>query len=71
MIGNMITKKFGIDFNSEGGALTLDADEVEPYEIGVETSKTHEDGWTITATVNEDWYEWINYFEAEHQSQRV
>jgi len=64
----MIKKIFGVDFNSEGGALTLDADEVEPYVVNsdIKFSKTHDDGWTIIASVHEDWYEWINYFEAQH-----
>lgn len=65
----MITKKFGVDFNSSGGALTLYSNEVmsgnqpvreEPY------TKTHDDGWTITARVYEDYYYWINDFEAVH-----
>jgi len=52
----MITKKFGVDFDSEDGALTL-----RPADIGI-----HEDGWTITGEIHEDYYEWVNDFEAVH-----
>lgn len=62
----MITKKFGEDFHSNGGALTLSPSEVGNYNLHVETSHTHKDGWTITATVVEDYYEWINEFKAMH-----
>jgi len=53
----MITKKFGVDFDSKYGALTL-----RPEDIG-----THKDGWTITGEVHEDYYEWVNEFEAIHK----
>jgi len=53
----MITKKFGVDFFSEYGALTL-----RHEDIG-----THEDGWTITGEVHEDYFEWVNDFEAVHK----
>lgn len=66
----MVTKKFGVDFHSSGGALTLNANEVGPsYSTSYEAppdSFTHPDGWTITAKVHEDYYEWINDFEATH-----
>jgi len=66
----MITKKFGIDFDSKGGALTLDPEYVGYWEVGCKEvkkySKTHENGWTITAQVHEDYYHWINSFKAEH-----
>lgn len=65
----MITKEYGKDFKSDGGALTLSASEVEPYTSewnSPEYSKTHPDGWIITAKVQEDYYEWINDFKAEH-----
>lgn len=65
----MITKKFGIDFNSDGGALTLSTSEVS--DSGSESSgkiyeKTHADGWTIKGAIHEDYYEWVNAFEATH-----
>jgi len=64
----MITKKFGVDFTSDGGALTLDVEEVTKpgSDTNVQYYKTHPDGWKITAYINEDYYEWINYFEAKH-----
>ena len=63
----VIEKKFGIDFKSEGGALTLNPSEVAE---GSEESGTHErkhnDGWTIKGEIYEDYYTWVNDFEAEH-----
>jgi hypothetical protein len=52
----MIVKKFGVDFQSHYGALTLN-----PDELGF-----HGDGWRIEGEVIEDYFEWINYFEAQH-----
>ena len=63
----MITKKFGVDFHSDGGALTLDAKEVtDGEEQGGVHTKTHDDGWTITGEIHEDYYEWVNAFKATH-----
>jgi hypothetical protein len=65
----MVTKKFGVDFDSLGGALTLCISEVvsdENYTTGIEYQKTHSDGWTIKGVVYEDCFEWVNDFEAEH-----
>lgn len=66
----MITKEFGKDFNSEGGALTLDITEVSDGEYtpsnNIKYSKTHKDGWTITGEIHEDYYEWVNDFEVVH-----
>ena len=39
-----------------GGALTLD-----PSDLG-----THPDGWTVTGRVDEDYYKWVQVFEAVH-----
>ena len=64
-----IVKKFGVDFFSKEGALTLRTKEVtdkEVEEYDVPYQKTHEDGWTIKEVVHEDWFEWVNYFEASH-----
>ena len=58
----MITKKFGIDFDSSGGALTLPSSYVSEGEDG----KTHKNGWTISGDVYEDYYLWVNKFEAVH-----
>ena len=64
----MITKKYDVDFKSIGGALTLPTESVS--EIGhVQNQvqiKTHESGWTIKAQTHEDYYEWVNFFEATH-----
>ncbi len=60
---------FGEDFNSDGGALTLDPCEVRQDDsniTGIELSRTHPDGWTITGIVKEDYYEWVNDFSAIH-----
>ncbi len=65
----MITKKFGIDFDSKGGALTLAPFEVvqlDDYKHNVEYSRAHKDGWTITGVIHEDFYEWVNDFNAHH-----
>lgn len=65
----MVTKKFGIDFNSVGGALTLDSSEVSQHgftKSGEIQQMTHEDGWTIKGIVHEDYFEWVNEFEATH-----
>lgn len=61
--------KFWIDFNSSGWALTLGPSEVREdsdWTIRVELTKTHPDGWTIKWSVSEDYYEWVNSFEATH-----
>lgn len=55
-IRNGIIARFGVDFDSTGGALTLN-----PSDIG-----THKDGWTITGEIHEDYFEWVNDFEANH-----
>jgi hypothetical protein len=64
----MIEKKFGIDFDSPGGALTLDQSEVcsdSLIEDGF-SSRMHEDGWTISGEIYEDYYVWVNGFVASH-----
>lgn len=65
----MINKKFGVHFTSEGGALTLLPSEVSDigftYEGHLQT-KSHPDGWSISAVVIEDSVEWVNYFQAKH-----
>src|ERR1700747_840826 len=37
-------------------------------QIGEFITKTNESGWTIKAKIQRDYYEWINYFEAEHET---
>lgn len=48
----MFEKTFCVD----GMANTLD-----PEDLG-----THSDGWSISGAVVEDYYEWVNQFEAVH-----
>ena len=66
----VIVKKFGVDFHSEDGALTLNPGEVcdkfpiMDYREVLE--RTHDDGWTISGAVYEDYYEWVNDFKAYH-----
>lgn len=63
----IITKKFGIDFHSDGGALTLNQSEVtDSGDTSGEHTRTHADGWTITGEIHEDYFVWVNYFEATH-----
>jgi hypothetical protein len=63
----MITKKFGIDFDSDGGALTLSPSEVtDSGPLDGTHTKTHKSGWTITGEITEDYNVWVNSFEAHH-----
>ena len=70
----MIKREFGKHFKSDGGALTLKAEEVcdnirsfHWQELRNRVfSKKHDDGWVIKAKIKEDYYSWINEFEAEH-----
>lgn len=63
----MITKKFGEDFNSDGGALTLRTFEVtEGKEEGGFHKRTHPDGWIIEGEIHEDYFVWVNDFKASH-----
>jgi len=50
----VIKKKFVIN---PGGALTLSPSEVE---------RKHKDGWKIKGEIHEDYYSWVNDFEASH-----
>lgn len=51
-----LSKKFGVDFHSAGGALTL-----RPSDIG-----EHPSGWVVSGKIKEDWFEWVNEFDAVH-----
>ena len=65
----MVKKEFGKDFYSRGGALTLSIDEVSEdgnVERGEVYERTHADGWTIEGAVHEDYFQWVNNFEASH-----
>jgi hypothetical protein len=71
-----VIKRFGIDFNSKGGALTLSCDEVSDLEFNDENcglvthqgvhKKTHPSGWTISGKVSVDYFSWVNEFSATH-----
>jgi hypothetical protein len=52
----MIEKKFGVDFYSYGGALTL-----SPECVG-----NNDSGWRIEGEIQEDYYRWVNEFSATH-----
>ena len=69
----MIILKAGIDYEYNDNAYTLCAEEVcDNYDSlnrelkNSKLVKIHESGWTISARVNEDYFTWINYFEAYH-----
>lgn len=57
----MVTKKNAIDFGpkrcSSHDALTLPTSAI---------GGTHESGWSISGEIHEDYYEWVNEFEAVH-----
>ncbi len=62
-----VIKKFGVDFHSEPGALTLPVEAVSETDVDSGThTRTHPDGWTITGLVHEDYFTWVNSFEAVH-----
>lgn len=63
----MITKRFGVDFDSPGGALTLPVTAVTEgtEEDGIH-QRTHTSGWTIKGEIHEDYFIWVNKFEAIH-----
>ena len=64
----MIVKKFGVDFHSKGGALTLPQSSVteSQREYGGTHTRTHPSGWTITGELHEDYFVWVNEFLATH-----
>jgi len=56
-----------VDFHSPRGALTLGEWEVsETGSVVGPAERTHPDGWTIKGEVKEDYYSWVNEFEASH-----
>lgn len=72
----MITKKLGVDFFVEevekkffsAPAFTLNPEEVldnHTNETGTYV-REHPDGWTISGRIVEDYYYWVNDFEASH-----
>jgi len=69
---SLIRKKYGVDFKSErdegGATLTLrQSDICTDRRIKEGThSRTHESGWTISGSLREDYYVWVNKFNATH-----
>ena len=57
--------------NAMGGARTLPPeyvanDLVYSPNSGIVYSHVHESGWKISAVIHEDWFHWVNKFEAYH-----
>lgn len=63
----MKTYKYGIDFFSEGGALTLHNSQIadDKSNPGYYVKK-HPSGWTIGGCLVEDCFTWVNVFVAHH-----
>ena len=60
---------FEIKAFSDNLAHTLDPEDVcenHDSQKGGPFSRTHADGWTIRGYISEDYFYWVNYFEAEH-----
>jgi hypothetical protein len=63
----MFKQAFTSQFNSQ--ARTLEPEEVFGPTWGKQTgqhSYTHPDGWTICGEIHEDYFYWVNDFEATH-----
>ena len=61
----MFKKAFQLEFSHM--ARTLNPEEVcENGDVVGFHTRTHQDGWTISGCVHEDWYHWVNEFEAHH-----
>jgi hypothetical protein len=62
-----VVKKFGIDFDSDYGALTLDSGCVQSGSAeDVYDEKTNGSGWTVRGFIAEDYCVWVNAFVARH-----
>ena len=59
---------FEIHFKDDGYAHTLDAEEVCENHGGKTglSFRLHADGWTIAGYIREDYFYWVNDFEASH-----
>lgn len=64
-----VIMSFKVNFNVES-ANTLSPEEVfgpnHTWKDVGQYSYTHQDGWTISGTICEDYYTWVNDFEATH-----
>ena len=65
----VIRRKFGVNFFSGGWALTLSPCEVsgEKQTCAGMSERNHRDGWKIKGEIHEDYYYWVNAFEASHK----
>lgn len=72
-----IIKRFGVHFNYPGdgvgySAYTLHAESICEAHMKEEDvrdivySRTHPDGWTISAKPKADWFVWVSEFDAIH-----
>ena len=62
-----VVKKFGVDFYSEYGALTLRWQDVSFERVDADKhSRPHPSGWTIEGVVKSDHCIWVNDFYAVH-----
>ena len=59
---------FEVKFANDDMAHTLDPEEVceNHRSLTGASSRTHVDGWTISGSVCEDYFYWVNDFEACH-----
>ena len=72
---DMITKKIEVDYlvgaiEDDHTAITLSHSDVyagADGEFSGYSERTHSDGWTIKGLVIEDYYLWVNEFEATHE----
>jgi hypothetical protein len=62
----MFEKKFELSYNSEARTLNVDQVRGKYEEVCGPSTYTHADGWTISGSVSEDYYYWVNAFEASH-----
>ena len=64
----MITKQCGVDWQNLRGALTLEPEEVcvSAHDLIGTHTRTHDDGWTITGKIVNDYFYWVNEFAAAH-----
>ncbi len=76
-VSGSVVKVYGKDFGPTkeeekrfyNPAYTLSTNEVtldEHVEHGKVYTRTHDDGWTISGEAHEDWYEWVEDFNATH-----
>jgi len=68
----MIKKICGKDYQNKEGALTLDTLDVQDVRLSDgRYVKVNKSGWTIIGEIHEDYFEWVNEFEAYHKKYGV